>query len=1262
MSDRKNKLPKNSNIKIQESDDKSPMFPYQDEAIENLEKLDRVYNIYRTLVVVPTGGGKTRIAVQYLYRNVLNRQGTKVLWICERLSLLTQAHQSFVNLALRKNLEYGGKTFNGSEITAHVFSSQDTSFREENKSEDVQMVFVTKQTLCKMFGFPDNEGKKHKIDESSKDRLDTKSKKHKSKKREIDESFKDWLENTDELTVIIDEAHHAVGDDYRNIISTLLSKVQKKKIHIIGLTATPKNTNGSRIEEIFLHGIDPKSKQPTDKTCYASRVSINQLIAEGYLAKPFLAKKEDSSPEKLSDERLCDCIVDTYKKGVTTLALETPSQQDKDTKVLKELNPNNSFGQTVIFVKSREVARLLWSKFLAHEIDCGISISTDGNNDLTQYNNLQDYIDTQNKTLSSDQIVKIYEERYAKNILPVIVSVDKFKEGVDVPKTQTVFIARDSSTEISVTQMVGRALRGVLQGGTSEAYLVEFGDEQLDKILWEVPEKRDGLKDFYNKYCIFLGKRDERVEPTSGEDFGIDLASLDKLIANNKEINDIIISLCSYMPVQSSLAYDGDLIIPNEVINIDIPVGYVAYGQRYLLVWERTQPLIKDILKAFTSLGVSDLRNLWDKHGISSVSLRRYVKVANKMYAPLHDIIRENTYENIYWNYVHTMLFYIFEVKMGEEDKALQEMQNIEVERFVDYKTPELCKIADQIITGAFDGEIDDFLNQQWKVYGTTLYNQSNQLGVSELYFKAYFKQFYMKTAEVKKDIAKSDYFRIRLYRDGRKRENLVKLLQLILKGGVIQKLYSDTFDFYDVFGGTGTMTVSLKDTVKGTRHLNEYDVVVAKALYFIKKYERRLPDDFKKTFVEFNDKWYDIIKNMGVSISQNRMYTHLKSIFENTEYRKIYGKDATRGNGVKDIVDTWEGIDYDAKYKAKQQRITDNRESLYEAIGAKDPKIMNMERKYLEKRYEELLTLEEVLKQPEIQNIVEMYLALYVSFEEYIKQINDDENRHEQMRKQINNDILKLTPRDRLLVFAFLYVHSFSSYIVSKSSESGVDPKGIERFKKLLSEENTWLDEFSDRLQGVDITSKDFKGIVPKVSGEEEKNKVYYLDPPYFLTNQYVCGFSDEDHLKMLARLRNAEYNWVFSCKSKETNESLIKRSKKAKKDEKDENDNKKKYIHTKEGKLFEEYFKLFLYDELEEEKEEDGEKYIEVSADTDKVITRKRELYVYYAEPLEDNYYEIMISNIPPNKDDAQVLKSYNFKYEEFKSFFKNHCKYDI
>ena len=989
MATKENRLLKNTNIKIKEGKEKYSMFPYQEEAIKNLEKLDKVYDTYRTLVVVPTGGGKTRIAVEYLNRNVLNRQGTKVLWICERLSLLTQAHHSFVDHTYRDSLEHGGKPFKASEITAHVFSSQDTSFREEYKSEDVQMVFVTKQTLCKMFGFDSG------------------------KQKGLDESFKDWLENTDELTVIIDEAHHAVGDDYRSIIHALLYMAQAK-IHIIGLTATPKNTNGSRIEEIFLHGIDPKSKLPTDKTCYASRVSINQLIAEGYLAKPFLAKKKDSSPEKLSDEELCNRIIDTYEKGVCALALETPSSQDEDTKVPKELNPNNSFGQTVIFVKSREVARLLWSKFLARDIDCGISISTDGNNDLTQYKNLQDYI---NKDLSSDQIVKIYEERYAKNILPVIVSVDKFKEGVDVPKTQTVFIARDSSTEISVTQMVGRALRGVLQGGTSEAYLVEFEDEQLNKILWEVPE-RDNLEDFLKKHSILLGMQVTAGNIASKGLNMIDLEALNALIANNAKVSDIIKNLCDYMPMQSSPADEGDLIIPNEVIGIDIPIGYVTFGQRYLLVWDKTENPLQDIRNALDSLGVNDLRKLWDEHGISATSLRRYVK-AKKKYASLHDISREIIYENIYWNYVHTILFYIFEVNKGKEDEAIKKMQeqDIEVERFVDYKKPELCEIAYQIITGTFQGEIDDFLNEQWKKYGTALSNQSNQLGVSELYFKAYFKQFYMKTAEVKQDIAESDYFRIRLYRDGRKRENLVKLLQLILKGGVAQNVYSDTFDFYDVFGGTGTMTVSLKDTVKGKRHLNEFDVVVAKALYFIKKYEHRLPDDFKKTFAEFNDKWYDIIKDMKTSIDQKKMYAHLKSIFENTEYRERYGKDATEDKGVKDIIDNWKGINYDTKYDYKQQRITANRKSLYKAVGVKNLKIMSMERGYLEKRYEELLILEEVLKKPEVQNVVEMYLALYVSFEDYIKQMNSDkvpEEQKEAWQNQINSDTLKLTPRDR--------------------------------------------------------------------------------------------------------------------------------------------------------------------------------------------------------------------------------------------------------
>ena len=128
------------------------------------------------------------------------------------------------------------------------------------------------------------------------------------------------------------------------------------------------------------------------------------------------------------------------------------------------------------------------------------------------------------------------------------------------------------------------------------------------------------------------------------------------------------------MPMQSSPADEGDLIIPNEVIGIDIPIGYVAFGQRYLLVWDKTEKPLQDIRNALDSLGVNDLRKLWDEHGISATSLRRYVEVAKKTYASLHNISREITYENIYWNYVHTMLFYIFEVNNGNKDEAIKKM------------------------------------------------------------------------------------------------------------------------------------------------------------------------------------------------------------------------------------------------------------------------------------------------------------------------------------------------------------------------------------------------------------------------------------------------------------------------------------------------------------------------------------------------------------------------------------------------------------
>jgi hypothetical protein len=60
-------------------------------------------------------------------------------------------------------------------------------------------------------------------------------------------------------------------------------------------------------------------------------------------------------------------------------------------------------------------------------------------------------------------------------------------EGTDVPAVQTVFLTRQTTSSILVTQMIGRALRGEKAGGSSEANIVLFFDDWKRLVDWANP-------------------------------------------------------------------------------------------------------------------------------------------------------------------------------------------------------------------------------------------------------------------------------------------------------------------------------------------------------------------------------------------------------------------------------------------------------------------------------------------------------------------------------------------------------------------------------------------------------------------------------------------------------------------------------------------------------------------------------------------------------------------------------------------------------
>jgi superfamily II DNA or RNA helicase len=66
----------------------------------------------------------------------------------------------------------------------------------------------------------------------------------------------------------------------------------------------------------------------------------------------------------------------------------------------------------------------------------------------------------------------------------VLINIKILTEGTDIPDAQTVFITRETKSDILLTQTIGRALRDPRMGGTEKAYIVAFIESWQYEIKW----------------------------------------------------------------------------------------------------------------------------------------------------------------------------------------------------------------------------------------------------------------------------------------------------------------------------------------------------------------------------------------------------------------------------------------------------------------------------------------------------------------------------------------------------------------------------------------------------------------------------------------------------------------------------------------------------------------------------------------------------------------------------------------------------------
>lgn len=204
------------------------LYEHQEEAIRKLDAMDK-RGSFRTLLVLPTGGGKTLTAAYWLLRNAVD-QNKKILWLAHRHLLLEQAAEAFARNAYTDTM-----------VNRTVFNYR---------------------IISGMHDKPVHIQKTDRILIASKD----------SMIRSLDK-LKNWL-NGEEIYLVIDEAHHAVAKSYKKIIQYVADHTKSMKL--LGLTATPFRTSEDEqgaLKQVF-----------TDDIVY--KTDLDTLIKKGILATP----------------------------------------------------------------------------------------------------------------------------------------------------------------------------------------------------------------------------------------------------------------------------------------------------------------------------------------------------------------------------------------------------------------------------------------------------------------------------------------------------------------------------------------------------------------------------------------------------------------------------------------------------------------------------------------------------------------------------------------------------------------------------------------------------------------------------------------------------------------------------------------------------------------------------------------------------------------------------------------------------------------
>lgn len=202
-------------------------------------------------------------------------------------------------------------------------------------------------------------------------------------------------------TIIWDEAHHAAAKSYREILNYFRPRRN------IGFTATPNRADGVRMDDVFDDIIFSRDLRWGIKHGYLTDIYCRRVNI-GYDLSGVSIRNGDYAPGEL--EKAMDGTADAITQSYYTMAK----------------------GATLIFAVSVGQAREIAERIPGAAVVSG-------------------------KTPPNQRQAMI--EKFTAGEIPCLVNCMVFTEGTDIPRVETVIIARPTKSDGLYSQMVGRGLR-----------------------------------------------------------------------------------------------------------------------------------------------------------------------------------------------------------------------------------------------------------------------------------------------------------------------------------------------------------------------------------------------------------------------------------------------------------------------------------------------------------------------------------------------------------------------------------------------------------------------------------------------------------------------------------------------------------------------------------------------------------------------------------------------------------------------------------